>query len=680
MKNICKSLIVLGAMLLLLCGAAQAEVIINEVMAQNGTYTNGEAYDWLELYNNGKSTADLSGCYLSNNPDKPLKWQFPAGTKLKGGSFLLVYCTGEEHDPGRNGTYYTPFKISSKGATLVLTAADGVTVMDSLYVPSQYGTISWGLPGGGSEYLFLASDTPGKANPKEGYASRCDTPVISESGGFYAGSITVHAAGTAGDTLRYTLDGSTPTEKSKALPQEGIAFSETGVLRVRAFREDAVPSAVVSATYLINEPQDVPVVCLITDEKYLFDSKTGALARGTGSTPNYEKELEYPTNIEYFDISGSCLINQTGTFTAAGHSARQNTQKSIAIYARPAYGESRFNFNPFPNRDYTSYKSLLLRSANSDAFSTRLRDPVISSMAEGLDLIYQDALAIEVYINGEYRGHYNLREKINKYFVAQWEGVTDEDEIDRIDILARSGSDAYVQNGDNADWLELVDFCKTKDLNVPENLAFVTERLDVDSLFTHALFEIIIGNSDFTNVRMYRVPGGKWKYLLFDVEAGFNNNETDTSPIEYYIRPVNGKYQGFRHEPLNALLNVPEMKDRFLKRYAEMLEKCFMWYDVKPKFDTWADTLSVILPRHIARWKNLSMNEWQQNVNAIKNHARRKPAVSVFLMQKALKLKDTEVEQYFGDVLRKMIPENFTEKEIPTFFSRYTWYQNYYRP
>ena len=68
---------------------------------------------------------------------------------------------------------------------------------------------------------------------------------------------------------------------------------------------------------------------------------------------------------------------------------------------------------------------------------------------------------IQVYINGRYWGHYNLREKINKYFIAQYEGVTDEDEIDAIDILARTGSDSFVQNGSNADWLALCEFCRT---------------------------------------------------------------------------------------------------------------------------------------------------------------------------------------------------------------------------
>ena len=66
---------------LLLCTApALAEIEISEVMASNGVYINGEAYDWVELHNTGKKTVDLSGCYLSDSKKKPTKWAFPKNT------------------------------------------------------------------------------------------------------------------------------------------------------------------------------------------------------------------------------------------------------------------------------------------------------------------------------------------------------------------------------------------------------------------------------------------------------------------------------------------------------------------------------------------------------------------------------------------------------------------------
>ncbi len=635
-----------------------AAIVINEIMASNGMYENEHSYDWIELHNRSKKSVDLSGWRLSDGKKNLEKFVFPKGTKLKAGGYITIWCTGEDGvAPGNKSPYSASFSLSAEGETLYLSDKDGNRVQ-TLQFPEQYGNVSWGLPAGFSgvptekDYGYLVSATRAKKNDAAVYPARTEDPALLTVGGFYPGGVTVLASCPEGAVLRYTTDGETPTEKSHLFPAEGLKVSKTTALRIRAFREGEVPSAAVSATYLVEDEQLTPIVCLVTDDKYLFNKKTGALVRGSGDTPNYDKEWEYPVNIEYYNGEGLCEINQMGTFTASGHSARQNAQKSIALYARKAYGKDTFAFNPFPTRDYTEYKSLLLRGANSDFSATRLRDVVASSLAKGQDILYQDHVVIQVYINGRYWGHYNLREKINKYFIAAYEGVTDEAAIDRIDILARTGTDRFTQHGDNEDWLELAEFCKKKDLNIPENLAYVEERLDIDSLFTHAAYEIILGNVDFTNVRVYRVPGGKWRYLLFDVEACWRN--LDKTPLEYYIKPVSGKIQGFRHEPLNALLNVPEYRDKFLRRIAELLGTVFVWENVEAHFDAVIAQLEPILPRHIERWDNMKLSNWKKNISATKYYARVRPKKIPELLQKAMKLTDAEVETYFGDVLRKL--------------------------
>ncbi len=637
---------------------AAADVVINEIMASNGVYENEESYDWIELYNRGKKQIDLSGWRLSDGKKNLAKFVFPQGTKLKAGGYLTIWCTGiDDVEPGKKSPYSASFSLSADGETLYLSNAEGER-MQTLEYPAQYGNISWGLPAGFTgqpsegDYGYFVNATRAKKNEAAVYPARTEDPAILTAGGFHAGGVTVQVACPDGAVIRYTTDGETPDEKSPAFPLEGLQISETTALRIRAFRENEVPSAPVSATYIVEDEQLTPIVCLTTDDKYLFNKKTGALVRGSGETPNYEKEWEYPVNIEYFNGDGACEINQMGTFTASGHSARQNAQKSIALYARKAYGNDAFVFNPFPTRDYTEYKSLLLRGANSDFSATRLRDIVASSLAEGQGLLYQDHVIIQVYINGQYWGHYNLREKINKHFIAAYEGVTDEAAIDSIDILARTGTDRFTQNGDNEDWLELAEFCKKKDLNVPENLAFVEERLDIDSMFTHAAYQIILGNVDFTNVRVYRVPGGKWRYLLFDVEACWRG--LDKTPLEYYIKPVSGKIQGFRHEPLNALLKVPEYKDKFLCRIAELLDTVFVWQNVEARFDAVIDELLPILPRHIERWNNMKLSNWEKNISATKYYARVRPRKIPELLKSAMKLTNAEVETYFGAVLEKL--------------------------
>ncbi len=635
-----------------------AAIVINEIMASNGMYEKEHSYDWIELHNRSKKAVDLSGWRISDGKKNLEKFVFPKGTKIQAGGYITVWCTGEDGiEPGNKSPYYASFSLSADGETLYLSDAEGERVQ-TLEFPRQYGNVSWGLPAGFSgvpaekDYGYLVNATRAKKNDAAVYPARTEDPALLTIGGFYPDGVTVLAEIPEGAVLRYTTDGETPTEKSPAFPAEGLKISKTTALRIRAFREGEVPSVTVSATYIVESEQLTPIVCLVTDDQYLFNKKTGALVRGSGDTPNYDKEWEYPINIEYFNGEGLCEINQMGTFTASGHSARQNAQKSIALYARKAYGKDSFAFNPFPTRDYTEYKSLLLRGANSDFSATRLRDIVASSLAEGQGILYQDHVVIQVYINGEYWGHYNLREKINKHFIAAYEGVTDEEDIDNIDILARTGTDRFTQHGDNEDWLELAEFCKKNDLNIPENLAFVEERLDIDSMFTHAAYEIILGNVDFTNVRVYRVPGGKWRYLLFDVEACWRNLEK--TPLEYYIKPVSGKIQGFRHEPLNALLNVPEYKDKFLKRIAELLDTVFVWENVERKFDEVIAQLEPILPRHIDRWNNMKLKNWQTNISATKYYARVRPRKIPELLQKAMKLKDAEVEAYFGDVLRKL--------------------------
>ena len=93
-----KLCILLAVFLIAVClpALALADVIINEVMASNGLYENEESYDWVELYNDGSKTVDLSGWYLSDGKKNLQKFVFPEGTKIKPGAYIIVYCTGED--------------------------------------------------------------------------------------------------------------------------------------------------------------------------------------------------------------------------------------------------------------------------------------------------------------------------------------------------------------------------------------------------------------------------------------------------------------------------------------------------------------------------------------------------------------------------------------------------------
>ena len=98
-----------------------------------------------------------------------------------------------------------------------------------------------------------------------------------------------------------------------------------------------------------------------------------------------------------------------------------------------------------------------------------------------------------------------------------------------------------------------------------------------------------------------------------------------------------------------------------LEKAAEILEKHFQWPDVEAHFNEVIDVLEPILPRHIARWKNMKLSNWQKNISATEYYARVRPKKIPEMLQKAMKLTDEEVETYFGEVLR-LLEETNTKK------------------
>jgi hypothetical protein len=150
----------------------------------------------------------------------------------------------------------------------------------------------------------------------------------------------------------------------------------------------------------------VPIVSLITDDKYLNGSGMGLFV-GT----NYTRDWEYPVHAQYFE-DGELKINQLSSFRIVGGSSRKRAQKGMAVYARGSLGEDRFSYNPFENRDYADLKSFTLRAAGTETWGTRFKDAFLTSLAAGTNVMYQDVRVINVYINGKYYGCYTLTEHI----------------------------------------------------------------------------------------------------------------------------------------------------------------------------------------------------------------------------------------------------------------------------
>jgi len=107
-------------------------IVLNEVMAKNKSTLadpQGEFDDWIELKNVSDQTVDLSGMYLTDSADRPLKWQFPQGTQLAPGEYLIVWA---DEDGGDEPGLHANFRLAADGETVWLydAARNGYMLLD----------------------------------------------------------------------------------------------------------------------------------------------------------------------------------------------------------------------------------------------------------------------------------------------------------------------------------------------------------------------------------------------------------------------------------------------------------------------------------------------------------------------------------------------------------------------
>ena len=126
----------------------QSPVIINEFMASNtNTHedSQGDYDDWIELHNRTENKIDLSGWYLSDNKDNLRKWQFPNGSSINPGEYLVIWADEDEEDSSLK-ELHTNFKLSSDGEHLSLISSDeeGNLIMDMINFGKQEENTSYG--------------------------------------------------------------------------------------------------------------------------------------------------------------------------------------------------------------------------------------------------------------------------------------------------------------------------------------------------------------------------------------------------------------------------------------------------------------------------------------------------------------------------------------------------------
>jgi len=142
-------------------------VIINEFMASNKVTwpdPQGEFDDWIELHNTTDNEVNISGWYLSDNPDNPRKWVFPEGSVIAANSYLIVWA--DEDGKAPEGLHAN-FKLSSYGESVLLSSSDETKnlIMDHIQFASQKADVSYGRLSTKPNVFEEMIPSPGKPNP-----------------------------------------------------------------------------------------------------------------------------------------------------------------------------------------------------------------------------------------------------------------------------------------------------------------------------------------------------------------------------------------------------------------------------------------------------------------------------------------------------------------------------------
>jgi len=505
--------------------------------------------------------------------------------------------------------------------------------------------------------------------------SSVNPPNFSQQGGFFTSQFNlILNPGNINDTIYYTLDGSEPTRNSNIYTTPLIIKSRIGdpnyfsiiptnfvltglwafaqpsgevfkctAVKAKSFSGSNAPSATITNTYFVDNNMvgryDMPVISLTTNAANLFSDSIGIYVPGvnyqTGDdgTGNYFQTgslWERPAHIEYFSTTGNKELEQDVTIRIHGGDTRLLPQKALRLYA-----DAFFNYKFFLKKNITSFKTLVLRNSGNDNVSTMFRDAfmsdLLSEMGSGME--YQAYAPSVLFIDGEFWGIHNIRERVDKYFLSENCG----NNPDSLDLIEKNG---IVDEGDNINYFLWYNFLDGADMTIPANYDYMTTLIDINNFTDYNIAEIFFSNIDWpSNNRMYWRPvsqGGKWRWIAFDTDFGFGletysnyDNNTlvfATTPNGPTSPPSWNTNYPFATMQLRKMLQNTKFRNDFVNRFADMLNTTFKTGNVVNKINEFQSQYISVMPEHIERWsKPATFTDWIDNVQHLRNFAINRP-------------------------------------------------------
>ena len=576
----------------LLCGSASAQTLkINEIMQSNVATIMDDITEfpdsWVELYNPTDAAINLKDYKLSIKNKEKKAWQLPNKTVAAKG-YALIYCDKEGKEDNR---LHADFRLESGKGCQVYLFTNG-EIVDSLpealkKMPAP--DVAYGRKtDGASEWGYQLTPSAGKANTGD----ICDAkhilgaPVFSEAGRVTSGSSAINLELSLpedtpeGAYITYTTNGSEPTAQSTKYTN-AINIKATTVIRAKAFCSGWLSPVSTAQSYIFHpRAMTVPIFSVQTDDKYLNDAKIGLFANNNSKEDKKTHDWRRPVNIEFFPVEGeTSAFNQLSETRIQGGQSRSNALKSMVFYANKRFDpdHKRFSYEFFPDQKpgITEFKSFSLRDGGNDFDDLYFRDLIIQrTMGSHIDLDWQAGHTAVLYINGEYMGMLNIRERSNEDNVfSNYDGLED---LDMVEISHEkvNNVDQFIEELKEGT-SEFYDRFKAFYSEKSHTLAEYEQWLDVKEYLNVIALNFFYGNIDFpgNNLVFWRpndddTKSGlpkRFRVIVKDTDFGLGlygrQNDYNTIKLLYNQSYDSGNAWAFTEPATRLLKNMLEDKD-----------------------------------------------------------------------------------------------------------------------
>lgn len=539
-----------------------------------------------------------------------------------------------------NTFLHTNFKISTSGELIALVDSQGI-VVDSVSTGQIPTDKSKGRYLEGEDWKYFNAPSPGKSNSSNGYFGFLSVPKFSIQSGFYSASQKLSVSLSSSDSISiiyFTMDGSEPTTNSSRYTQP-IEISSNQVVTAKAYLDGWLPSYSESQTYIFNSQPDIPAIFVTVDPFDFFDADSGIYAKGNNASAdfphfgaNFWEDWERPAHFRILEPNGTSYGANSGVKIFGGWS-RGMAQKSLSFFARGRYGANAFNYKLFPNSSNNSYESFVLRNSGNDWDRSMLRDGYTVNVVKDVDIEFQNYRPSIVYINGEYWGIQNIREKVSEHFLASKSGVP----TSKIDLIAYNGefeNNTEVIHGSKVDYINLLDYLNQNSLTDPVVYNAIENWIDIDDYIKYQVIQIFISNTDWpgNNQKLWRDKrvGGKWRFILYDTDfafafVGWLGDMFSHNTLAFAL-DKNG--DGWPNPPWSTflfrkLMENNSFKNRFINIYCDYLNTIFKSSNLNLELENVRSGIEKYINEHHQRWK-LNPN-WRAQVNKIKTFNNERP-------------------------------------------------------